>query len=73
MNVLSTGDMTDAQLLAGLRGAMEWQRIVQKRGGGPEAARDALAVVHPYAVEHAHRQSRQLCATMGNGTNARKM
>lgn len=47
--------MNEHQLLAGLRGAMEWQRIVQRRGGGPAECRAAAAVTELYARELARR------------------
>jgi hypothetical protein len=49
MTPLPVEKMTEEQLWAGLRGAMAWQQIVQKRNGGPEDCREAAVITGLYA------------------------
>jgi hypothetical protein len=65
MTPVTPEQMTVRMLRAGLHGAMEWQRIAQRRHGGPEACRDALAVVRLYAIE---ARARLMLATDEPGT-----
>lgn len=42
MSALVPANMDERQLRNALGGAMAWQQIVQKRGGGPEDCADAV-------------------------------
>lgn len=43
--------MDDDHLIAGLEGAMQWQRIVQDRNYGPYASKEAATTTNTYGRE----------------------